>query len=131
MTDQKWVDFDYERYKDGDEVFYRNGDRFIGEILFSNFREKNNQYPIILIQPGQSISSCSKNGICYIEESNVDLVMKPKTKKLFILVRSTANKNAPHCHITSGAYESKEEAEKLCKESNFCYHVVEIEIEVD
>lgn len=90
MTKTKYVDFDYQRYLDGDEVFYRNEVKFSGEIFYSKMKANilTDYRPLIVIdQYGHSYFYCL-NGFYSVFEGrrNADLVMLPKKKTLYISI---------------------------------------------
>jgi hypothetical protein len=138
--EQKWAPFDYQRYLDGDEVYYRSGEKFEGEIFCS---KKFKSHPLICFVDGKIEKLRALDGNIYSleyrrNETNInyaDLVMKPKTKKLWIAVSKENNYlslDGTFSHGIIGAYEKKEKLIYELSINNYFINqcqFIEIEIE--
>jgi hypothetical protein len=131
MTEQRWVEFDYERYKAGDEVFYRSGEKFEGDLFLSEKRIiSNDPYPIISAPTnGIAVECYTVDGIFNISKSDQfknDLIMKPKITKLWIAVW----KDEICDGVTHRCSHGHANLEKL--KSNYSHngcHFIQIEVE--
>lgn len=124
MTDQKYVDFDYQRYLEGDEVFFRNEEKFEGEIFFT----KNKKIILNDIKDG-AVKVRKENGRFHSEgEDELDLVMTSKTTKLYVAIGTESTRQ--DSYETSRAYLSIDSI----KENGFFddlkkYKIIEIDME--
>lgn len=134
MIDQKWVDFDYQRYLHGDAVFYRNGDKFEGEVLIAK-KFIDSLFPLIVIHKDGEISTVDKKGFYSKDRTDhrFDLVMKQKviksklkTKKLWMAYQQFT----PTEFETTNLFEKQEELMKHYSDS-FLSKAKFIQIEVD
>lgn len=79
------VPFDYERYLAGEDVFYRSGEKFQGEIfkLKNPLIESNGEITFVAIDESGVVEPYGPNGNYYLDGKlcGDDLLMKPKEKK--------------------------------------------------
>lgn len=128
MTEQKWVDFNYQRYLDGDEVFTIDGHLVKQLTRFEDLPDQplgGECFCMVGLVGARIIHSDAKG----IYQSKQFLFMKPKTKKLFIGVRTQTFFNE-RGHYCTNAFSKKEDLESYIGEVDDQYQIIEIEIEV-
>jgi len=131
----KLKDFDYERYLAGDKVVYEDGTPFEGEIFLSKIKKKQGyELPLIVILKSGIFDGYTEDGYVHRDKtfSEYNLKMAPKTKKLWIGVR-TERATSDNWHNTTVAEDSEEKADRAIKRLCSCcrgdWQIVQIEIE--
>lgn len=132
MEEQKFVEFDYQRYLDGDEIYYRKGDKFEGEIFLS---EININFPLIANNKFSQLNIYKKNGYlrANCNANDLDLVMLPKKKKLWIAVEKIPGKHTNENKVVEyySVSTAREDINLLKKQytASDNFHFIQIEIE--
>jgi hypothetical protein len=122
--------FNLKKALAGESVITRDGRKALQILHFDKVVDQNaNGVIATFIEDGNSIIEYYINGNYFQEEeSEYDLFMDTKTKKLWIAVSKNQNTNCSH-HCTN-AYTSKEHIREYTSISNkYEWRLIEIEIE--